>query len=116
MEMIDHDHEDQDKNWKFTMGDQPTESVEGASAGFNEAQSVYQREIQNLELMIKRLKTEQEKITSHPLSDAQSSEIASAIDSGAYVSKEVELGVQIRDLETALMSAKKKFQFLFGDE
>ena len=48
------------------------------------------------------------------LTEAEASEIADAIDSGAYVSKEIEIGVKIRDLEKKLELAKKRYQFLFG--
>jgi hypothetical protein len=115
MEMIDSYHENQGSNWKFTMGDKNDRS-DRAPATFKQAKLVYKREIKNLELSIRQLKREQEKIADHPLTDDQASEIASAIDSGAYVSKEVQLGVKIRDLETILKLAKKRFQFLFGDE
>jgi hypothetical protein len=116
MEMIDSYHENQGSNWKFTMGDKKTDRSDRAPAAFKEAESVYRREIKNLELLIRQLKREQEKIAENPPTDDQASEIASAIDSGAYVSKEVKLGVKIRDLETMLKLAKKRFQFLFGDE
>ncbi len=100
------------------MGDEkPARRVGSATAPQNsadqDAESKYRREIRDLELLIKILKRKQEDLAEQPPTEEETSEITNAIDSGAYVSKEIEIGVQIRDMEKKLESAKKRLQFLF---
>jgi hypothetical protein len=111
--MILYDYENQDPNWKFTMGDEKPAKPVGTAAASQETESEYRREMRELKLLIQVLKKKQESLSKLPPTDAQTSEITDAIDSGAYVSKEIEIGVKIRDLEKKLESAKKRFRFLF---
>lgn len=113
--MFRHHYENQGANYAFTMGNEKPTRRERATAASKAAKSVYKREIQDLAHLIRLLKSEQENMADRPPTDTQTSEITDAIDSGAYVSKEIEIGVKIRDLEKKLASAKKRFQFLFGD-
>jgi predicted RNase H-like nuclease (RuvC/YqgF family) len=109
--MFRSNYEKQGSNTPFTMGDRkPTGSV-----ACKDAESLYKREMQNLEHIIRQLKRELEDMATLSLTDKQTSEITDAIESGAYVSKEIEIGVKIRGLEKKLESARKKFHFLFGD-
>ena len=96
------------------MGDEkPAGRVRTTLPG-HEPKAIYRREIQELARLIQYLKKQQEDLAGMALTEAEASEIADAIDSGAYVSKEIEIGVKIRDLEKKLELAKKRYQFLFG--
>jgi predicted RNase H-like nuclease (RuvC/YqgF family) len=114
--MFRYNYENQDSNTAFTMGNEKPTRRERTTTASKAAKSVYKREMQNIARLIRQLKREQENMADRPLTDTQTSEIADAIDSGAYVSKEIEIGVKIRDLEKKLESAKKRFQFLFGND
>jgi hypothetical protein len=109
-----HNYENQDPKWTFTMGDEKPASRVAATPPGQEPQSIYKREIQNLARLIQYLKKQQEDLAAKTPTEAETSEITDAIDSGAYVSKEIEIAVKIRDLEKKLELAKKRYQFLFG--
>lgn len=113
--MFRNDYENQRSNVAFTMGNKKPSVRKRATVASEDAESIYKREIQNLAHLIRKLKQEKEDMADLPLTDKQASEITYAIASGTYVSKEIEMGVKIRDLEKKLESAKKRFQFLFGD-
>ncbi len=109
-----YNYENQDPEWTFTMGDKkPTSRVESTPPG-QKLQSIYKSEIQKLERLIQRLKNQQKDLAGIMPTEAETSEITDAIDCGAYVSKEIEIGVKIMDLEKKLETAKKRYQFLFG--
>jgi hypothetical protein len=111
--MILYDYENQDPNWKFTMGDEKPARPVSTAAASQKTESKYRREMRDLELLIQILKKKQEGLSKLPPTDAETSQITDAIDSGTYVSKEIEIGVKIRELEKKLESAKKRLQFLF---
>ena len=48
--------------------------------------------------------------------DANSLVLASEFDARAYVDKELELGVKIRNLEIKLEIAEKRYSYLFGED
>jgi hypothetical protein len=112
--MILYNYENQDPEWTFTMGDEKPASRDETTPPGQESQLLYKREIQNLARLIQYLKKQQEDLAGMTPTETETSEITDAIDSGAYVSKEIEIGVKIRDLEKKLESAKKRYQFLFG--
>jgi hypothetical protein len=107
-------YENQDPKLKFTMGDEKPANRVATSTPGKEPQSIYKREIHNLARLIQYLKKQKEDLARMTPTEAETSEITDAIDSGAYVSKEIEIGVKIRDLEKKLELAKKRYQFLFG--
>ena len=113
--MFRRNSQKQGANIAFTMGNGKHTGRKKATVAPADAKALYKREILNLARCIRLLKTEQENMAGCPLTDAQTSEITDAIDSGAYVSKEIEMAVKIRDLEKKLDCAKKRFHFLFDD-
>jgi hypothetical protein len=115
-EMFPYNYEKQGSNIAFTMGNEKPTASKRATVAAKDAESLYKREMQNLERLIRLLKKEQDNMANLSPTDKRASEITDAIDSGTYVSKEIEIGVKIRDLEKKLETAKKRFQFLFGDK
>jgi hypothetical protein len=87
-----------------------------AQAIAEDTELVYKREIEDLELLIKKMKREQENMLDLSPENAQSLVLASDFNSQEYVNKDVELGVKIRNTEIKLDIAKKRYSYLFGGE
>jgi hypothetical protein len=108
-----YNYENQDPKRTFPMeAKKPAGRMETILPG-PKPQALYKREIQKLAHLIRCLKKEQEDLADMTPTEAEISEITDAIDSGAYVSKEIEIGVKIMELEKKLESAKKRYRFLF---
>lgn len=86
-----------------------------ATAIAEDAQLIYKREVEDLELQIKRIKRDQENMLDLSPANAQSLVLASDFDAKDYVVKDLKLGVDIRNLEIKLEIAKKRYQYLFGE-
>lgn len=74
----------------------------------------YKRAIEDLELSIRKMKREQENMLDLSPTNAQSLVLASDFDSNAYVDKELDLAVKIRNAEIKLGLAKDRYEYLFG--
>ena len=79
-----------------------------------DAQLIYRREVEDLEVSINRMKREQENMLDLSPSHAQSLQLASDFDAKNYVTKDLELGVKIRNAEIKLDIAKARYNYLFG--
>lgn len=86
-----------------------------AAAISEDTELIYKREIEDLELSIKRMKREQENMLDLSPTDAQSLVLASDFNSKEYVNKDIKLGLNIREAEIKLEIAKKRFEYLFGE-
>lgn len=86
-----------------------------ATAIAEDTQLVYRREVEDLELSIKKMKREQENMLDLSPTTADSLVLASDFDSSKYVKKDIELGVKIRNAEITLEIAKKRLGYLFGE-
>ena len=75
---------------------------------------IYKRSMEDLELSIKKMQREQENMLDLSPTDAQSLVLASDFDSNEYVSKDIELGVKIRNAGIKLEVAQKRYEYLFG--
>lgn len=75
---------------------------------------IYKRAMEDLELSIKKMEREQENMLDLSPTDAQSLVLASDFDSNEYVSKDIELGVKIRNAGIKLEVAQKRYKYLFG--
>jgi hypothetical protein len=75
----------------------------------------YRRAVEDLDLNIKKMKREQENMLDLSPTDAQSLVLASDFDANVYVSKDLELGLKIRNEEIKLEIAKKRYNYLFGE-
>lgn len=81
-----------------------------------DAQLIYKREKEDLELQIKRLKRERENMLDLSPTDAQSLVLATDFNSKAFVEKDIDIGVKIRNLEIKHEIASERYARLFGKE
>lgn len=84
-----------------------------AQAIAEDAQLLYKREIEDMELQIKRLKRERESLLDLSPTNADSLVLAADFDAKAFVDKDIQLGVQMRNLEIRLDIAKVRYRYLF---
>lgn len=77
------------------------------------AQMIYKREVEDTELKIKQLKREREAMLDLSPTTADSLVLASDFDAKTFVNKDIQLGVQIRNLEITLEIAKTRYSHLF---
>ena len=87
-----------------------------ATAIADVAQLKYKRKVEDLEMSIRDMKREQDNMLDLSPTNAQSLIIASDFDADAYIGKDLELGVKIRNEEIRLEIARKRYAFLFGGE
>jgi hypothetical protein len=81
-----------------------------------DAQMIYKRSIEDLEVKVKRMKREQENMLDLSPESATSLKLASDFDSTKYVDKDIELSIKIRDTEITLELAKVRYKYLFGGD
>lgn len=86
-----------------------------AQAIGEDAQLIYKRAIEDLDVSIKRMKRDQENMLDLSPENSMSLKLASDFNAADYVSKDVELGVKIRNAEIKLDIATKRYQYLFGE-
>ena len=77
------------------------------------AQIIYKREVEDLELEIKRLKRERENMLDLSPSTADSLVLATDFDAKAFVNKDLDLGVKIRNAEIKLEICRNRLKHLF---
>lgn len=87
-----------------------------ATAIADVAQLKYKRKVEDLEMSIRDMKREQDNMLDLSPTNAHSLIIASDFDADAYIAKDLELGVKIRNEEIKLEIAKKRYAYLFGGE
>lgn len=81
-----------------------------------DTQLLYKRQIEDLDVALKRMRRDQENMLDLSPTNAQSLVLASDFDSNGYVTKDIELGVQIRNTEIKLEIARARYNYLFGIE
>lgn len=86
-----------------------------AEAITEDAQTIYRRAIEDLELKIRRMQRERENMLDLSPTHAQSLVLATDFDAAAFVEKDVKLGVDIRNDSIRLEIAKKQYVELFGE-
>ncbi|MEE2730729.1 MAG: hypothetical protein VYA55_07880 [Pseudomonadota bacterium] len=79
-----------------------------------DAEVMFKREIEDIEITIKRLRREQENMLDLSPTDANSLVLASDFDAKDFVAREIELGVKIRNLEIKREIAQKRYDHLFN--
>ncbi|NJM53480.1 MAG: hypothetical protein HC846_08895 [Blastocatellia bacterium] len=79
-----------------------------------DAQIIYKREVEDLEIQIKRLKRERDSMLDLSPTTADSLVLATDFDSKDFVNKDIQIGVQIRNLEIKLEIARERYNFLFS--
>lgn len=85
-----------------------------ATAIADDAQIMYRRSVEDLEVKIKRMRRDRENMLDLSPENAMSLKLASDFNAADYVSKDIELGVKIRNAEIQLEIAKKQYEHLFG--
>jgi len=78
-----------------------------------DAELIYRRKVEDIELKIKRLEREQEGLTDISPLDKNSLTFAD-FQPEAFVQKDIELSLIIRNLNIQLELTKKRFEYLFG--
>lgn len=78
-----------------------------------DAEMIYKREIEDLYLQIKKLKRERDTMLDLSPTSADSLILASDFDSKAFVKKDLELAVLVRNLEIKLDLATRRYEYLF---
>lgn len=73
----------------------------------------YKREIEDMELKIKKLTRERDNMLDLSPTTADSLVLASDFDSKQFVEKDIEIGVKIRELEIKLEIANLRYNKLF---
>lgn len=79
-----------------------------------DAQTLYKREVEDLELKMKKVARERENMLDMSPTSADSLVLATDFDAKAFVEKDISIGVELRNLEIRLEIAKKRYQHLFG--
>jgi hypothetical protein len=74
----------------------------------------YKRLVEDLDIEIKQVKRDRENMLDLSPQTAQSLVVASDFDATAFVKKDIELGIKIRNLEIKRDVAKERFEYLFG--
>ena len=80
-----------------------------------DAQLEYKRRVEDLVMEIKRMRRDQENMLDLSPTDATSLKLASDFNATEFVTKDIELGVRIRNSEIRLEIAKARYRLLFGE-
>lgn len=81
-----------------------------------DAQIIYKREVEDLDLQIKRTIRERDQMLDLSPTNADSLIVAADFDSKAFVAKDLELGLKIRNLEIKRDIAKARYADLFEEK
>ena len=87
-----------------------------ADAIIEDAQLIYKREIEDLEVEKKRLVRDQENMLDLSPTNAMNLTLASDFDSKEYVAKDLKIGVELRNLDIKIEVAKKRYSYLFSED
>lgn len=79
-----------------------------------DTQLMYKRQIEDLQVTIKRLQRDQENMLDLSPTSADSLVLASDFNSQQYVEKDIKIGVEIRNLKIKLEVASARYTHLFG--
>ena len=86
-----------------------------AIAIFEDAQLIFKRSLEDMEMKLKQLRRERESLLDLSPTSADSLILASDFNAEKFVSKDIELGVQVRNLEIKLEIAQERYIVLFTD-
>lgn len=78
-----------------------------------DAQLIYKRKVEDLQIQIRSTKREREAMLDLSPTTADSLVLASDFDSTAFVTKDLELGLKLRQLEITLEIASDRYKSLF---
>jgi len=80
-----------------------------------QAQMIYKREVEDIEMKIKQIKRERDNMLDMSPTDAQSLVLATDFDAKSFVAKDMELGITLRNLEIKLEIARSRYKSLFEE-
>lgn len=81
-----------------------------------DAQLLYKRELEDMEMKLKRLKRERENMIDLSPTSADSLILATDFNSDEFVKKDIKFGIDIRNLQIAIDIARERFNTLFVSE
>lgn len=79
-----------------------------------DAQLIFKREIEDMEMKLKQMKRERDSLLDLSPTDANSLVLASDFNARQFVDKDIDLGVKIRNLEIKLEIGRERYNFLFN--
>lgn len=79
-----------------------------------DTQLMYKRELENMQIELKKLRRVRDNMLDLSPSDAQSLILAADFKSAEFVKKDMQLGIDMRNLEIAIDLATKRYTELFG--
>jgi len=85
-----------------------------AEAIGEDAQIMYRRTVEDLEVDLKRLKRNRENMLDMSPANTMSLMVAQDFDSRKFVEDDIQLGIEIRNTEIKLEIAQEQYEFLFG--
>jgi hypothetical protein len=85
-----------------------------AIAIVEQAEMVYKREVEDLNMQKKQLTRERDNMLDLSPTNADSLTLASDFDAKEFVNKDIELGVKLRNLEIKIEIAGTRYKQLFG--
>ena len=85
-----------------------------AAAIAEDTELVYKRKIEDLEIGIRKMQREQECMLDLSPTSTQSLILASDFNCEEYVTKDIDLGIKIRNAEITLEIARRRYRYLFG--
>lgn len=87
-----------------------------AAALLSGARLIYKREVEDIEVMLEQMQRERIGMLDLSPSDKNSLILASDFDAKAYVGKDIEMSVNIRNLRIKLDVARERYAYLFTAE
>jgi len=85
-----------------------------AAAIFEDARLQCRREVEDLELRLKKLRWERESMLDLSPTDADSLVLASDFNARMFVERDLNIAVQLRNLEIKTQLARARYEHLFG--
>lgn len=81
---------------------------------FEDAQMFYKREVDDIEMMLRKKKNTREALLDLSPENSTNLKMSSNFDAKNFCSTDLDLGVEIRNLEIRLDLAKRRYEELFG--
>ena len=85
-----------------------------ATAIADDAELMYKRKVEDIEVIIRKMKQDRENMLDLSPENAMSLKLASDFNAEEFIAKDLELGVKIRNEEIKLEIATKRYEILFG--
>lgn len=79
-----------------------------------DAELRYQRTVQDMEMELKKLTRTRENMLDLSPTDTTSLMLGNDFDSNGFVQKDIQIGVEMRNLEIKIGIAKERYEYLFG--